>query len=123
MLQNLGRKRAGGIEYTVLADSIVIFIDKIKKVHTTRWFKAEPYILKSPQMSYMYTASFSFCRPGWSRAEPTILKDTYWAYAYSAHILNQRWFKAERVFAKNKTDFGTILYCQTFRLKVDDLKE
>lgn len=59
----------------------------------SRWYEAEPHILTSPAVSYLYACNVVKGR--WPEAEPYIMKDSYYAYRYAQRVIEGRWLEAE----------------------------
>jgi len=63
------------------------------------WKQAEPYIMKDPELAYLY--AFGNLNHRWPEAEPYIMKNPWWAYWYAHDILKRRWPEAEPYIMKN----------------------
>ena len=64
-----------------------------------RWTKAEPYIMKDPEVAYIYASYVIEGR--WPEAEPYIMKSPYSAYIYANDVIKGRWTKAEPYIMKD----------------------
>lgn len=68
---------------------------KYARAHGHRWRKAEPYIIKDPELAYKYARDV--LKERWPEAEPYIMKDPEWAYYYAFNIVHRRWPEAEPI--------------------------